>query len=115
MTYAIFSAAIVAVTALLTAPTLRQLRGRPIAITALILIGLTAVFDNIIVGVGLVAYDDDLILGLRVPIAPIEDFSYTLAVVMLVPTIWQWLAPKATTASSAEAPEAPEAPAEEMP
>lgn len=110
MTYAIFSAAIVAVTALLTAPTLRQLRGRPIAITALILIALTAVFDNIIVGVGLVAYDDDLILGIRVPIAPIEDFSYTLAVVMLVPTIWHWLAPK-----TPEAPEAPESPAEDKP
>ena len=49
------------------------------------LIALTIVFDNVIVGIGLVDYDETKILGLRVPFAPIEDFSYTLGAVMLVP------------------------------
>jgi lycopene cyclase domain-containing protein len=75
----------------ITVPTLRRLAMRPLLWTALALVALTLVFDNIIVGVGLVAYDDDLILGIRLPIAPLEDLAYTLAAVMLVPAVWTWL------------------------
>ncbi|WP_291379253.1 lycopene cyclase domain-containing protein [Demequina sp.] len=91
MTYVVLSAAVLAVIAVVTAPTLRRLSPRPLLITALVLIALTAVFDNIIVGLDLVAYDEAKILGIRVPIAPIEDFSYTLGAVMLVPALWTWL------------------------
>jgi small toxic polypeptide LdrA/B/C/D len=49
---------------------------------------LSLVFDNIIVGLNLVAYDPAKILGIRVPIAPIEDFGYTIVGVILVPVLW---------------------------
>ena len=91
MTYAILSLAVLAVIAVTTVPTLRRLPLRPLLVTALVLIALTAVFDNVIVGLDLVAYDEAKISGLRVPIAPIEDFSYTLGAVMLVPALWTWL------------------------
>jgi len=91
MTYVILSVAVLAVIALVTVPTLRRLPLRPLVITALVLIALTAVFDNVIVGIGLVDYDETKISGLRVPFAPIEDFSYTLGAVMLVPALWTWL------------------------
>lgn len=94
MTYVVLSLAVLAVIAVLTVPTLRRLPLRPLVVTALVLIVLTAVFDNIIVGLDLVAYDETKISGLRVPIAPIEDFSYTLGAVMLVPALWTWLGRK---------------------
>lgn len=91
MTYVVLSLAVLGAIAVITMPTLRRHARQPLLITALVLIALTAVFDNIIVGIGLVDYDDTKILGLRVPFAPIEDFSYTLGAVMLVPALWTWL------------------------
>lgn len=91
MTYVVLSLAVLAAIAVVTVPTLRRLPLRPLLVTALVLLALTAVFDNVIVGLDLVAYDEAKILGLRVPNAPIEDFSYTLGAVMLVPALWTWL------------------------
>ncbi len=91
MTYVVLSLAVLAALAVVTVPTLRRLPMRPLVITALVLIALTTVFDNVIVGIGLVDYDETKILGLRVPFAPVEDFSYTLGAVMLVPAVWTWL------------------------
>jgi hypothetical protein len=35
------------------------------------------VFDNAIIGFGIVDYDESLISGFRLGFAPIEDFAYT--------------------------------------
>ena len=91
MTYVVLSLAALSVIAVAAMPTLRRLPMGPLLVTALVLLALTAVFDNVIVGLDLVAYDEAKILGLRVPNAPIEDFSYTLGAVMLVPALWTWL------------------------
>lgn len=91
MTYAILCLAVLVVISAVTVPTLRRLPGRPLLWAGLALVALTLVFDNIMVSVGLVAYDDDLILGIRLPVAPLEDLSYTLAAIMLVPAVWSWL------------------------
>ncbi|WP_082101705.1 lycopene cyclase domain-containing protein [Demequina rhizosphaerae] len=108
MTYVLLSLAVLALIAAATVPTLRRLPQRPLLLTGLALIVLTAVFDNVIVGLGIVAYDEALISGVRVGSAPIEDFSYTLGAVMLVPALWTWLAgPTVTTASTS--PDAPHA------
>ncbi|WP_353813888.1 lycopene cyclase domain-containing protein [Agromyces sp. SYSU T00266] len=65
-------------------------RHRAIAtgIAAVVLFVLTAVFDSLIVGTGIVAYDDAHRSGLAVGLAPIEDFLYPLAGVLLLPAIW---------------------------
>ena len=44
----------------------------------------TAVFDNLIIGTGIVAYDEELISGIKMGLAPIEDFSYSLAGPLLI-------------------------------
>lgn len=69
-----------------------------IALTLLVMMMTTAVFDNVIIGVGLVAYDPELLLGSYVGIAPIEDFAYTLAGVMILPALWVLLGSKKATA-----------------
>ena len=49
---------------------------------------LTAVFDNVMIAIGLVGYDEGKISGAFVGIAPLEDFAYALAAVFLLPSIW---------------------------
>ena len=49
---------------------------------------LTAIFDNLIVASGIVAYDPTKISGVMVGAVPIEDFAYTIAAVAIVPSVW---------------------------
>ncbi|WP_353809739.1 lycopene cyclase domain-containing protein [Agromyces sp. SYSU T00194] len=66
-------------------------RGRALAavgIAAIVLLALTAVFDSIMIGVGLVAYDPELRSGVTIGLAPIEDFAYTAAAVLALPALW---------------------------
>lgn len=51
----------------------------------------TALFDNLIVGSGLVAYDESKILGIRLGVAPIEDFLYAIVAVLVTASLWQIL------------------------
>jgi lycopene cyclase domain-containing protein len=53
---------------------------------AALLIG-TAIFDNAIIGFGLVAYDENKISGIKIGLAPIEDFAYSIAVVLLATSV----------------------------
>lgn len=54
-----------------------------------ILLIMTAVFDSIIIALGLVTYDTSKILGLYIGKAPIEDFAYAIVAAVIVPIIWQ--------------------------
>ena len=58
---------------------------------------LSLVFDNVIVGLGIVAYHGEKTLGVRLPLAPIEDFAYTLVATALVPVLWTFLGKKRAT------------------
>lgn len=49
---------------------------------------LTVIFDNIIVGLNIVGYDLSKILGIYVGVAPIEDFFYAIAAMLIVPALW---------------------------
>ncbi|WP_311200571.1 MULTISPECIES: prenyltransferase [Dietzia] len=53
-----------------------------------VLLVLTAIFDNIMIAAGLVAYDDALTSGIRLGLAPIEDFAYAVAVAVFMPSVW---------------------------
>lgn len=53
-----------------------------------VLLAMTAVFDNVIVGTGIVGYDETRILGLRLGVAPVEDFSYAIAAALALPALW---------------------------
>lgn len=52
------------------------------------MLALTAIFDNLIIAAGIVAYDVSKISGLFIGLAPIEDFAYTIAAVLIVPSVW---------------------------
>jgi small toxic polypeptide LdrA/B/C/D len=59
------------------------------AVAAAVLFALTAVFDSLIIGTGIVAYDDGQRSGVTIGLAPVEDFLYPLAGVLLLPAVWQ--------------------------
>jgi small toxic polypeptide LdrA/B/C/D len=46
------------------------------------------VFDNVMIASGLIAYSDAHVSGLRIGLAPVEDFAYPLAAVVLLPALW---------------------------
>lgn len=58
-------------------------------ITLAILLGLTLVFDNVIIIAGIVGYDPAKLLGIYLGKAPIEDFFYAILVVIIVPVLWK--------------------------
>ena len=74
-------------------------RRRPLPVAmlgAFVIVGvLTAIFDNAIIGFGIVDYDAEKISGVRIGFAPIEDFAYTLAGAVLIPVVWAVLGRRA--------------------
>lgn len=68
----------------------RLVSWKALGLATLGLVILTAIFDNFIVGSGVVAYDETLISGIKIGFAPIEDFAYTLFGAILIPITW-WL------------------------
>lgn len=61
----------------------------PTLIAAGVLIVLTAAFDTAMIAAGLFAYSDAHISGVRVGLAPIEDFSYPIAIAIALPGLWE--------------------------
>src|SRR3954463_14355452 len=97
MTYLLLNLVFLAAVVLVAAATLvarRAPRWRVVALSAIPLVLLTAVFDNVLVGVGIVAYDPHLISGLHLGVAPVEDFAYAIAAVVLLPCLWSLLTPR---------------------
>ena len=91
MTYWMLDAiflAVVAVVAVVALIARRSPRWLTVLLACGILLVLTAVFDNIMIGIGLVGYDRSKISGLFVYRAPIEDFAYTVAAAVLLPSVW---------------------------
>lgn len=88
MTYVILSAVVLALLVVACLPVLRRVALGPLVWTLVVLVVLTVVFDNVIVGLGIVGYDEDLIWGVRMPIAPVEDLAYAIGAVIVVPTLW---------------------------
>jgi lycopene cyclase domain-containing protein len=62
---------------------------RPFLIAAAVMLTLTAIFDNVIIGTGIVAYDQSKLSGLLLGFAPLEDFAYTLVALVLVPSLFE--------------------------
>ncbi|TQO20109.1 lycopene cyclase domain-containing protein [Rhodoglobus vestalii] len=94
MTYWLLNAvflALVVVVAVAAIAFRRAPQWRAIAIATGILLIMTAVFDNIMISVGLVGYSADAISGAFIGVAPLEDFAYTLAAVVALPCLWTLL------------------------
>jgi lycopene cyclase domain-containing protein len=94
MTYVVLSAVFIAaavavwVAAAVTDAGFARRWWLPSVLTAVVLIILTAVFDNLMIAVGLMTYAPDRIWGVSVGAAPLEDFAYPIAAVILLPALW---------------------------
>jgi lycopene cyclase domain-containing protein len=68
----------------------RDIRAVPAAVgaAAVVLLVLTAIFDNVMIAAGLFSYNPDTITGLFLRLAPLEDFAYPTAAVLMLPALW---------------------------
>ena len=97
MTYWALNAIFLAGVALVVLAAVLSSRGprwASVLLAGLVLLATTAVFDNVMIGIGLVDYNPDLISGAFIGIAPLEDFAYAIAAVLLLPALWHLLAPR---------------------
>ena len=83
--------AVVAAVALAAIVARRAPRWASVAVALAVVLLMTAVFDNIMIGIGLVGYDEAKISGGFIGIAPLEDFAYAVAAVVLLPSLWALL------------------------
>ena len=91
MTYAGLNLIFLAAAAIAALSTLRGHQWLTVAKVLAPMLALTAIFDNVIIATGIVAYDPSIISGIKIGVAPIEDFGYTVAAALLLPTIWFFL------------------------
>ncbi|MGB2786943.1 MAG: lycopene cyclase domain-containing protein [Candidatus Saccharimonadaceae bacterium] len=89
VTYAVLNLAFLAVALFFVRDWLKRSRRHFVSITLHLLV-LTAVFDSLIVYAGIVGYDPTKTLGVSIGFAPIEDFAYTIAAALLLPTLWHY-------------------------
>jgi lycopene cyclase domain-containing protein len=94
MTYWMLNAVFLVIVALVVVAAILTKRSpswRAVGLSGVVLIIMTAIFDNVIIGVGLVDYDPDRFAGIRIGLAPLEDFAYTIAAMFLLPSLWRLL------------------------
>lgn len=91
MTYILISAPFLFAAAVAVGLSLRR-RGAPgrlraSAYAAAALVVLTAIFDNVMIAVDLYSYPAHLVSGIRIGLAPLEDFAYPIAVAFGLPAV----------------------------
>lgn len=96
MTYLLLNAVFLGMAAVVAALALglgrvSRLHLSAVAMALVVVLTLTAIFDNVMIAAGLFTYQPSLISGLRLGVAPIEDFAYPLAAVLLLPALWRLL------------------------
>ncbi|MDR7233905.1 lycopene cyclase domain-containing protein [Agrococcus sp. BE272] len=80
-----------------------------LAIASVVVMALTVVFDSLMIAADLFRFDDALLLGVRLGLAPIEDLGYALIALLLVAALWRLLPSRGrgvATSPSAEAADA---------
>lgn len=61
-----------------------------LSISLVVILLLTAIFDNVMIASGLFDYGNQTLLGIHLGLAPLEDFTYPVCVVLFAPALW-WL------------------------
>ena len=96
MTYALIIVPFGIATAAVVAASVRRKKfGRRMlasGIAAVVLMALTAVFDNLMIAAGLFTYPPEHLSGLRIGLAPLEDFAYPVCAAFAVPAVYELLA-----------------------
>lgn len=94
MTYLLLTAAVLGLFAIYGFLMRKWLPVKPVVGAAVLMLTLTLIFDNVIIGTGIVDYDPEKISGIRLGFAPIEDFAYTIVALILVPSLFNFLRSK---------------------
>ena len=71
---------------------------------AAVVLVLTTVFDNLMIAFGLFTYAPEMISGAKVGLAPLEDFAYPVAAVLLLPGLWILLGRQSATSKAGSKP-----------
>lgn len=100
MTNIVLNVAVLVVLAAVSWRVLRRMRGWPLVWTAAHLCVLTAVFDTVMIDVGLYVFDPAKILGVHIWGAPLEDFAYAVAAAVFVPVLWVLLGRSSRTSAA---------------
>ncbi|WP_028045889.1 lycopene cyclase domain-containing protein [Cellulomonas sp. URHE0023] len=66
---------------------------RPVAVTLVVLVALTVVFDSLMIAADLFRYDAASLLGVTVWLSPVEDLAWPVAAALALPSVWVLLAP----------------------
>lgn len=91
MTYTLLNACFLIPAALLAWSARTRVPTGPWLLTAAVLVTLTIIFDNIMIGVGLFYYSPETSSGITIGLMPIEDLSYTVFAVLVLPALWAHL------------------------
>ena len=94
MTYLLLTVTVMALVAIYAFLMRHWMVAKPLVGTAAVMLILTAIFDNVIIATGIVAYDQEKISGIMVDVAPIEDFAYTVLAIVLVPSLFNFFRTK---------------------
>ena len=87
MTNIVLNAIVLAALLVVSVPVLRRMRPGPVLGAVAFVCVLTAVFDTLMIEVGLYVFDPDKILGVHVWGAPLEDFAYAIAAAVGMPVL----------------------------
>ncbi|MGD6979350.1 MULTISPECIES: lycopene cyclase domain-containing protein [Citricoccus] len=98
MSYPVLALAFLALAAAVAVVATRRRRLGPrwwavTGLTILALTVLTAVFDNLMIAADLFRYNEELLVGWYLGLAPVEDFAWPLAAGLLLPSLWELLHP----------------------
>ncbi|WP_425862234.1 lycopene cyclase domain-containing protein [Arthrobacter sp. TWP1-1] len=66
------------------------------SVSILVLVVLTVIFDNVMIASGLFDYGGHTLNGLRLGLAPIEDFAYPVGGALLLTGFWTMFTRKET-------------------
>ena len=91
MTYILLTISVLAIFAIYAFLMRKWLSPKPLFAAAAVMLFLTLVFDNLIIASGIVDYDPEKISGIRLGVAPIEDFAYTLVALVLIPSVYNFV------------------------
>ena len=69
----------------------RLVTGATFWITYPIIFGFQLLSNGILTGRGVVRYNPDAILGVRLAYAPVEDLGFGFALVLMSLSVWVWL------------------------
>ena len=90
MTYLLLTASVLAAAFVYLLLMRSYIASKPLVAASAVMLLITAIFDNVIIATGIVAYDEAKISGIKIGVAPIEDFAYTLVALLVAPTLFNF-------------------------